>query len=160
MLRCGESDAMRKLELRASHATMVRVALPNGVQGHDKKMVRTIMVACIALSAAQALAGEEVCVVCEKPQATYRCTFDQTSHDSRLVLGDAASEHVCENVLEKAGPHASCKTIKSAEPCNGVPRTVTVADYQRYVASDGHSTYQQGFLEKAQKCLSSFFGDC
>jgi len=61
--------------------------------------------------------------------------------------------------------------VPGTEPCNGIPRTVTLADYQKFVAGDGHSTYQQGLLEKAQKgvsstfsstwdCVASLFGDC
>jgi hypothetical protein len=94
--------------------------------------------------------------------------LDQTSSDARLQLGDVAQAHICENVLQRAGPHASCKLVpQGPAPCNGVPRTVTVADYQRLVVSDGHSTYQPGVLEKAQRgvtstwdCLTSFFGKC
>jgi hypothetical protein len=130
-------------------------------------MLRMMVAACCMLSVVQALEAAEVCVACEQPVATYRCTFEQTMRDYGLKLADAAQIHICKNVLEKAGPHASCRIVQGAEPCNGVPRTVTVADYQRLVASDGHSTYQPGVLEKAQRgvnttwdCLSSFFGNC
>jgi hypothetical protein len=130
-------------------------------------MLRVIVVACCILSVARALEAQEVCISCLEPEATYRCTFEQSTRDRRLQLGDVAQVHICENVLEKAGPHKSCKTVEGAEPCNGVPRTVTVGDYQKLVASDGHSTYQKGVLEKAQQgvsstwdCLASLFGDC
>jgi hypothetical protein len=130
-------------------------------------MLRIIVAAFCIMSAAQALEAQEVCIACIEPKATYRCTFEQATSDHRLKLGDVAQVHICENVLEKAGPHNSCKTVEGAEPCNGAPRTVTVADYQKLVASDGHSTYQKGVLEKAQQgvsstwdCLASLFGDC
>jgi hypothetical protein len=130
-------------------------------------MLRVIVVACCILSVARALEAQEVCITCVEPEATYRCTFEQATQDRKIPLGDVAQVHICENVLEKAGPHKSCKTVEGAEPCNGAPRTVTVADYQKLVASDGHSTYQKGVLEKAQQgvsstwdCLASLFGDC
>ncbi len=130
-------------------------------------MLRRIVVACCILSASHALQADEMCVACERPAATYRCSFEQTARDHQLDLGVAAEAHICENVLRQAGPHASCKIIQGPEPCNGAQRTVTMADYQKLVASDGHSTYQQGVLEKAQRsvsstwdCLASLFGDC
>jgi hypothetical protein len=139
-----------------------------GVQGRDHIMRRVAIAAGLVLSASYALEAGELCITCEKPAATYRCAFEQATRDQRLQLGDAAQVHICENVLQRLGPHTSCKLVPPGpEPCNGVPRTVTVADYQRLFASDGHSTYQPSVLEKAQRgvsstwhCLASFFGDC
>ncbi len=129
-------------------------------------MRRVAIAAGFVLSASHALAADELCITCENPAATYRCAFEQATQ--RMQLGDAAQAHICENVLQRTGPHTSCKLVpQGSEPCNGIPRTVTVADYQRLVASDGHSTYQPSVLEKAQRgvsstwhCLASFFGDC
>jgi hypothetical protein len=123
-------------------------------------MLRTIVATCCIVSVSQTLRADEICVACVSPAATYRCSFEQSTRDHRLPLEDVAQAHICENVLKQAGAHADCKIVSGPEPCNGAPRTVTVDDYQRLVASDGHSTYQQGFLEKAQRCLTSFFGDC
>jgi hypothetical protein len=130
-------------------------------------MLRGIVAAFLVLSVSQALEAGEMCIACDSPVATYRCTFEQTTRDHRLQLGDDAQGHICEKVLKQAGPHASCMFVQGAAPCEGAPRTVTVADYQRLVAGDGHSTYQPGVLEKAQRgvnatwdCLSSLFGDC
>jgi len=131
-------------------------------------MLRVAIAAGVILSVSHALEADELCIVCENPAATYRCTFDQSTRDQRLQVGDVVQAQICENVLEKAVPHKSCKLVPPGpEPCNGVPRTVTVADFQRFVAGDGHSTYQPGVLEKAQRgvsstwnCLASFFGDC
>jgi hypothetical protein len=130
-------------------------------------MLRGLVAAFCILGVSQALEAGEICIACDEPVATYRCTFEQTAHDHRLQLGDEAQGHICEKVLKQAGPHASCTPVQAAEGCEGAPRTVTVADYQRLVMSDGHSTYQPGVLEKAQKgvnatwdCLASLFGDC
>jgi hypothetical protein len=130
-------------------------------------MLRIIVSACCILGVSHALVAGEVCVACEQPEATYRCTFEQTTRDHRLELGDVAQAHICESVLKRSSPHAACKIVKGPEPCNGVLRTVTVAEYQRFVASDGHSTYEPGMVDKAQRsvnatwnCLTSFFGDC
>jgi hypothetical protein len=129
-------------------------------------MFRVMIAACCVVGVVETLHAQEVCIACTEPATTYRCTFAQSDRDRRIDL-DAAQIHICENVLEKTGPHRNCKLVKSDKPCDGVPRTVTVADYQKFVASDGHSTYQQGILEKAQKgvsstwdCVASLFGDC
>ena len=106
------------------------------------------------------LRADEICVVCKGPAATYRCSFEQPARDRRLQLRDAAQAQICENVLKQGGAHTACKIVSGPEPCNGVPRKVTVADFQKFMSSDGHSTSQQGVLEKAQRCLGSFFGDC
>ncbi len=140
----------------------------HGVLKRERIMLRTVVAACCILGVSHTLEASEVCIVCVKPAATYRCTFEQSKYDQRLQLGDVAQAHICQNVLEKAGPHGSCKPMaQDGEPCNGELRTVTVADYQKFVAGDGHSTYQQGMLEKAQRgvsstwhCLTSFFGNC
>jgi hypothetical protein len=143
------------------------VASKTEFRGQERIMIRGIVAACCILGASHALEAGEVCIVCEGPVATYRCTFEQSARDHQIDLGDAAQTHVCESVLKNAGGHKSCKNIQGPEPCNGSPRTVTVADYQRLVASDGHSTYEPGMLDKAQRsvnstwgCLTSFFGNC
>ena len=135
-------------------------------------MLRIVAVACCVLGVVEAVNAQETCIACTEPAAIYRCTFAQSDRDRRIEFGgDVAQVHVCENVLENTGPHQSCKQVKGDQPCNGTARTVTVADYQKFVASDGHSTYQKGVLEKAQEgvsagvsatwdCMASFFGDC
>jgi hypothetical protein len=130
-------------------------------------MIRAILAAFCVLGVSHALDASEICIACEGPAATYRCTFEQSPQDRQVNLADAAQVHVCQNVLKNAGGHKNCKSVQGPEPCNGTPRTVTVADYQRFVASDGHSTYEPGVLDKAQRsvnstwtCLASFFGKC
>jgi hypothetical protein len=124
------------------------------------------------LGVIEAVNAQETCIACTEPAATYRCTFAQSDRDRRIeVGGEMAQVHICEKVLEATGPHKDCKQLQSDKTCDGVERTVTVADYQKYVASDGHSTYQKGVLEKAQEgvsagvkatwnCMASLFGDC
>ncbi len=121
-------------------------------------MLRGIVITICIVSAAQALEAEEICVACKSPAASYSCTFKQAEGDHQIP--DAAHGHICENVLKQAGEHKSCNAVSGDKMCNGAPRTVTMADYQKLVASDGHTTYQQGLLEKAQRCLTTLFGDC
>ena len=132
-------------------------------------MLRVLVAAFCVFGVIGTLNAQEMCIVCVKPAATYRCTFQQSDSDRRIDVSEV-QVHVCEKVLERMGPHGNCK-LTAAQPCDGVPRDVTMADYQKLVASDGHSTYQQGVLEKAQKgvsstfnstwdCVSSLFGDC
>jgi hypothetical protein len=132
-------------------------------------MLRVLVAAFCVVSVVETLNAQEMCITCTKPEATYRCTFQQSDRDRRIDVSEV-QVHVCESVLERTGPHGNCK-FTAAQPCDGAPRTVTMADYQKLVASDGHTTYQQGVLEKAQKgvtstftstwdCVASLFGDC
>ncbi len=129
-------------------------------------MLRTILAACLVAALSVSLQASEVCVSCEAPAATYRCSLDRTSIDSRLKLGDAAEQKMCEKVLSKLGPHGACKMVE-LQPCTGTTRSVTLADYQRALAGDGEQTYQPNVLEQAQSgmsktwnCFSSLFKDC
>ncbi len=121
-------------------------------------MLRGIVVTVCIVCVSQTLEAEEICVSCESPAASYRCSVEQPAGDHQVP--DAAHGHICENVLKQTGAHARCQAAAQQTPCEGAPRTVTMADYQKLVASDGHTTYQQGFLEKAQRCITSLFGDC
>ncbi len=132
-------------------------------------MFRVLVAAFCMVGVVETLNAQEMCIACTTPETTYRCTFQQSDRDRRIDVSEV-QVHVCESVLEKMGPHGKCK-FTAAQPCDGTPRTVTMADYQKLVASDGHSTYQQGVLEKAQKgvsstftstwdCVASLFGDC
>jgi hypothetical protein len=51
--------------------------------------------------------------------------------------------------------------------CEGLPRTVTVTDYQRAIAGTDESTYEVGAFEVARQgvhdtwlCVTSMFKDC
>ena len=129
-------------------------------------MLRIIAAACLAVALTSPLEANEVCVACETPAATYRCSLDRTSIDSRIKLGDTAERKVCEKVLSKLGPHGSCKMVE-LEPCSGAAKSITLADYQRALTDNGEQTYQPSVLERAQRgvgstwtCVSSLFKDC
>ena len=130
-------------------------------------MLRVIAVAYLMLGVSASLKAAEVCVACDKPVATYRCTLEKPTRDSKIQFEDAAAPHICETVLAKLGPHGSCRIVDAGVPCDGVPRVVTITDYQRAMAGDGETTYQVGVFELARQkvyatfvCVASLFNDC
>jgi hypothetical protein len=131
-------------------------------------MQRFLAAACLLLSLSASLGASEVCVVCDKPAATYRCTLEQVTRDAKFQLGANAQRLACETVLAKTGPHEHCNVVTDVKlPCDGPQRTVTVHDLQQLVAGDGHQTYQPGVFEIARRnvyatwiCVSSLFKDC
>jgi hypothetical protein len=131
-------------------------------------MQRLLAAACLFLSLSGSLGASEVCVVCDKPAATYRCALEQFTRNSKFQLGADAQRLACETVLAKSGPHAHCKVVADTEvPCEGPQRTVTVRDLQQIMAGDGEQTYQPGVFEIARRnvyatwiCVSSMFKDC
>ncbi len=129
-------------------------------------MIRTLAAACLVVTLSSSLEASEVCIACEAPAATYRCSLDRTSLDSRVKLGDSVEGKVCEKVLSKLGPHGTCKMVE-LQPCNGTTKSVTLADYQRTLTDNGEQTYQPSVLEQAQNsmsktwtCMSSLFKNC
>lgn len=129
-------------------------------------MIRTILAACLVVTLSSSLQANEVCVACEAPAATYRCSLDRTSIDSRLKLGDSAERKVCEKVLSRLGPHGTCRMVE-LQPCTGTTKSVTLSDYQRALTDSSEQTYQPSVLEQAQNsmsktwtCMSSLFKDC
>ena len=130
-------------------------------------MLRVSAAACLIFGLCASVRAGEVCVACDKPAATYRCTFEQATRDAKFQLGDTAQRFVCEQMLAKSGPHESCRIALDREPCEGVPKTVTLADFQKVVADGEGSTYQPGVLEIARRnvnatwvCVTSLFNDC
>jgi hypothetical protein len=131
-------------------------------------MQRLLAAACLFLSLSGLLGASEVCVVCDKPAATYRCTLEQFTRDPKFQLGAEAQRLACETVLAKMGAHAHCKVAPDPMlPCDGPQRTVSVRDLQQIAASDGEQTYQPGVFEIARRnvyatwiCVSSMFKDC
>lgn len=129
-------------------------------------MLRIIAAACVVIALPASLKASEVCVACEAPAATYRCSLDRTSMDARVKLGDSAERKVCEKVLSRLGPHGACKMVNTT-PCNGTTKSITLADYQRALTDSSEQTYQPSVLEKAQSgmsktwdCVSSLFTNC
>jgi hypothetical protein len=133
-------------------------------------MLRTTIAAGLCLALASAPMAEPVCVVCAKPDATYRCSFEKPAGAEKLPLGDLAQDHVCEKVLALAKSHKRCRAIADmTEPCEGPWHTVTVGDYQRLTAQadSGEVTYEPGLIKRTQRgmqatwdCVASLFGDC
>jgi hypothetical protein len=86
-----------------------------------------------ALPHAGELRAGEICVACDKPAATYRCTFEQATRDAKFQVGETAQRHVCEQILAKTGPHERCRTALDVQPCDGAIRTVNLAEVQKSV---------------------------
>lgn len=113
------------------------------------------------------LGAQPVCIACEQPAATYSCTLDQSLRDLSPNLGRKVQGHVCEKVLVKSTPHGKCRLIEPEAPCEGVARSVTLADYQDAIAGDVETTYEPGMLELARRkvyatwvCMATMFDDC
>lgn len=131
-------------------------------------MFRTIALAIIAMECLSFVSASELCVVCAKPDATYRCTVDQSTQFAKFKFGEDIQGHICTKVLTKKGSHEHCTVVQNAiATCDGLPRTISFTDYQQMLASDGTSTYEPGLIptignkiNKAWICLTSMFKDC
>lgn len=130
-------------------------------------MYRAIFLASLCAVAAMSARAAELCVACEQPAATYRCTVEQPSE--KYSLGNELEAQVCSKVLAQKGEHKKCSLAPVAEggKCEGLERTVTVTDFQRAMAANGESTYEVGAFEIARRnvhdtwlCVSSMFKDC
>jgi hypothetical protein len=130
-------------------------------------MYRAIVVAFIVAAATMPLRAAELCVVCEQPAATYRCSVELPSEKYNIAL--QLQGEMCAKVLAKKGEHQKCALLPVAEggKCEGFARTVTVTDYQRALTPAGEETYEIGALEKVQRnmqdtwlCMTSMFKDC
>jgi hypothetical protein len=129
-------------------------------------MYRAIVVASVVV-VAMPLRAAELCVACEQPTATYRCSVELPSDKYNIAL--QLQSEMCAKVLAKNGAHQKCALLPVAEggKCEGFARTVTVTDYQRALTPAGEETYEIGALEKVQRnmqdtwlCMTSMFKDC
>jgi hypothetical protein len=129
-------------------------------------MYRAIFFASLCAVAAMSAHAAELCVACQEPAATYRCTVEQPS--DKYSLGTELEAQVCSKVLAQKGEHKKCVLTPVAEgsKCEGLERTVTVTDFQRAMAG-GEATYEVGAFEIARRnvhdtwlCVSSMFKDC
>jgi hypothetical protein len=126
----------------------------------------TLAIVVIGLSSF-ASAGE-LCVVCTKPDATYRCTVNQSTRFVKFKFDDEIQGHICTKVLTKKGSHERCTVVQNPNAaCDGPPRTITFTDYQQMQASDGSSTYEPGLIavvgnkiNKTWICITSIFKNC
>ncbi len=131
-------------------------------------MLRFGIVAFVIVGSCAALHAAEVCVACQEPAKTYRCSVSGEPKSLGLEGDDRLENHVCEYVLAKTNSHTKCKAIKVGDaPCDGVPRTVTLRDYVRLRTAEGPSTHDPGAHEVVRKsvnsawvCMTSLFQDC
>jgi hypothetical protein len=130
-------------------------------------MYRSILVASLCAVAAMTAQAAELCVACEQPSATYRCTVELPA--DKYNIATQLQGEMCSKVLAKKGEHHKCSLHPVAEggACEGPARTVTITDYQRALTPAGEETYEIGALEKVQRnmqntwtCVSSMFKDC
>jgi uncharacterized protein (DUF169 family) len=130
-------------------------------------MYRAFVVASLCIAAGYSARAAELCVSCEQPTATYRCTFEPPSE--KFDLHGGLEEQICTKVMEKKYAHAKCQVIAVREgaTCDGGARTVDLTDYQRAKASNGEKTYEVGAFETARenvhdtwRCVTSMFKDC
>lgn len=134
-------------------------------------MKRTIALASTGLLAGMCAAlparAAEVCLACDEPVATYRCTVEQPSE--KYKLGGTLEQEICAKVLAKKGTHQKCHlaTPPEGKACEGAERVVSVTDYQRAISGTAESTYEVGALEIARRnvhdtwtCMLSMFKDC
>jgi len=131
-------------------------------------MLRTTALAIVIICCSSLASAGELCVVCAKPDATYRCTVDQSTQFVKFKFGEEVQGHICTKVLAKKGSHERCNVVQNTSTaCEGLPRTITFTDYQQLLASDGTSTYEPGLIPtignkitKAWICITSMFKDC
>ena len=134
----------------------------------DGSMLRRAALAIAVISFSSFASAGELCVVCAKPDATYRCTLDQSTGFGNFRFGEEIQVRVCTKVLAKKGSHERCTLVKNANAaCDGPPKTITFTDYQQVLASDGSSTYEPGLvalignkINKTWICITSIFKDC
>jgi len=128
---------------------------------------RAIIVASLVAVASMPSRAAEMCIVCEQPAATYRCSVELPS--DKYNIAPQLQGEMCAKVLAKKGEHHKCALLPVAEggKCEGLARTVTVTDYQRALVPPGEETYEIGALEKVQRnmqdtwlCVTSMFKDC
>jgi hypothetical protein len=130
-------------------------------------MYRAIVVASLVAAAALSARAAELCVACQEPAASYRCTVELPS--DKYDIASQLQGEMCAKVLAKNGQHRKCALLPVAEggTCEGLARTVTLTDYQRALVPAGEETYEIGALEKVQRnmqdtwlCMTSMFKDC
>ena len=131
-------------------------------------MLRRTALAIAVISFSSIASAGELCVVCAKPDATYRCTLDQSTRFGNFRFGEEIQVRVCTKVLAKKGSHERCTVVQNANAaCDGPLKTITFTDYQQVLASDGSSTYEPGLvalignkINKTWICITSIFKDC
>ena len=131
-------------------------------------MLRRTALAIAVINFSSFASAGELCVVCAKPDATYRCTLDQSTRFGNFRFSEEIQVRVCTKVLAKKGSHERCTVVQNANAtCDGPPKTITFTDYQQVLASDGSSTYEPGLvalignkINKTWICITSIFKNC
>ena len=81
--------------------------------------------AVLAICLATGAAAQGICVVCNGPDAVYRCQPDASV---TLRPGDARLNLLCITEIARADGHASCGVLRQqASSCDGLLRTVTIS---------------------------------
>ena len=70
-------------------------------------MYRAIFFALFCAVAAMSARAAELCVACQEPAATYRCTVEQPSE--KYALGNELEDQVCTKVLAQKGEQRSAR---------------------------------------------------
>lgn len=99
-----------------------------------------IAVAALALAGFAPAHGQETCVVCKAPEATYRCTVEKAEKLERLGRGVERAVHVaCAKELARQGGHASCSVRREAQGsvCVGDLRNLSVASLVEALSAPG-----------------------
>jgi hypothetical protein len=130
--------------------------------------MRSIIAVCgLLMGFAFPLSAAEVCVVCDAPAKTYRCSVEGLPEGKNAAIEAEVRAHACEKVLVKLEHHGNCRSIPDAKTCDGKSRTITLTDYQRAIAGDVETTYEPGAFERAKQgmqsawtCVASLFSDC
>ena len=85
-----------------------------------RALVLTALVAGLASSGA---AARELCVVCEGPDAVYRCEVEDVAPGRQ----ESGAQLLCITTLARDGGHASCSVRRvAAASCEGEPRTIAL----------------------------------
>jgi hypothetical protein len=139
---------------------------------------------CLALSLASGAArSAELCVACEAPAQTYRCSVQKSEVLKKYGLEEKAVLAACTKALAKVGPHERCHVIEASveAPCTGVKKVLGLADVRQALSEESggdSSTVVASLPERAGKavkdasgsvggafkqawtCVSSLFQDC
>ena len=85
-------------------------------------MHRAIFFASLCAVGVMSAHAAELCVACQEPAATYRCTVEQPS--DKYKLGNDLEAQVCTKVLAQKGEHKKCALTPVAEGGKGLQRAI------------------------------------
>lgn len=92
-----------------------------------KRLVSTAA-ALMAAAIVQPAWAQEVCVQCDGPTATYRCSVGGSDRVGEFRGRGAVIEYACISELARLGKHERCRVAKNfGSSCLGDPRTVSLS---------------------------------